>query len=133
MRILHVIPGLTHERGGGPVAACAMARHQARAGHRVVVLTTDLGERRGQRRMELDEVVTVERLRMAGPDRLAYAPAFTASARAWVRASDLVHVHTLFRYPVHVALREAAVAGVPVVVQPHGTLHSYSLGWSRWP
>ena len=132
MKILHVIPGLTRERGGPPAVVQALARHQAEAGHDVAVLTTDQGVRRGERPLELARRVHVVRLPVRGPDRLAYAPGLRAAARAWERASDVVHVHSLFTYPVYAALSEAVAAGVPVVLRPCGMLHSYSLRHSRW-
>jgi glycosyltransferase involved in cell wall biosynthesis len=45
----------------------------------------------------------------------------------------VVHVHSIFTYPVHVALREAAAAGVPVVLLPQGMLHPSCWRRSRWP
>jgi glycosyltransferase involved in cell wall biosynthesis len=43
----------------------------------------------------------------------------------------VVHVHSIFTYPVHAALREARAAGVPVVLRPCGQLHGYSLRRGR--
>jgi glycosyltransferase involved in cell wall biosynthesis len=133
MRILHVIPGLAWERGGPSAVVHALARAQVEAGHQVAVLTTDQGVRRGQRPVDLGEGVTVDRLKVVGTDRLAYAPGFARVARERLRASDVVHVHSIFTNPVHVALREARAAGVPVVLRPCGLLHQYSLRHSRWP
>jgi glycosyltransferase involved in cell wall biosynthesis len=132
MNILHVIPGLTRERGGPSAVVEALARHQVARGHRVTVLTTDQGLRNGEHATDLADTIPLERLAVRGPDRLAYAPRFRAAARSLVRASDLVHVHSIFTYPVHVTLREAAAAGVPVVLRPCGLLHRYSLRRSRW-
>jgi glycosyltransferase involved in cell wall biosynthesis len=132
MNILHVIPGLTWENGGPSAVVKALASHQAQAGHQVSVLTTNLGERRGWQPVILPECVAVERLAVYGSDRLAYAPKFVATVRAHLRKCEVVHVHSVFTYPVHVALREALAADVPVVLRPCGQLHHYSLGRSRW-
>jgi glycosyltransferase involved in cell wall biosynthesis len=123
---------LTWERGGPSTVAKALTSHQAQAGHRVTVLTTDQGARHGEHAVQLPAAVTVERLKVVGPDRVAYAPRFTQAVRAHLRSADIVHVHSIFTYPVHVALREAKAAGVPVVLRPCGLLHPYSLGRSRW-
>jgi glycosyltransferase involved in cell wall biosynthesis len=131
MRILHVIPGLTHERGGPSAVVQALVRHQASAGHAVTVLTTDQGARHGERRCDVGEA-EVERLAVRGPDRLAYAPAFAGAVRARLRTADVVHVHSVFTYPVHSALAAARSAGTPAIVRPCGHLHRYSLGRSRW-
>jgi glycosyltransferase involved in cell wall biosynthesis len=132
MNILHVIPGLTWERGGPSTVVHALAGHQAEAGHRVCILTTDQGARHGERPVELPGSVEVERRRVWGLDRVAYAPGFARAIRERLRTSEVVHVHSIFTYPVHVALREALAAGVPVVLRPCGQLHPYSLGRSRW-
>jgi glycosyltransferase involved in cell wall biosynthesis len=132
MNILHVIPGLTAERGGTTAVVQALAKHQAAAGHAVTVLTTDQGQRHGEHASEPPPAVRVERVAVKGPDRIAYAPAFADTVRAHLRQSAVVHVHSIFTYPVHAALREAAALGVPAVLAPHGQLHPYSLSRSRW-
>lgn len=132
MRILHIIPGLTCERGGPTVVVQALSRHQAAAGHDVTVLTTDQGVRNGEHAAALVLAVRLERHHVRGPDRLAYAPTFRAAVRAQLQRCDVVHVHSVFTYPVHVALREALAADRPVVVRPCGLLHPYSLQRSRW-
>src|SRR5262249_38437864 len=132
MRILHVIPGLTRERGGPTVVVQALTGHQAAAGHDVTVLTTDQGERHGENPTGLEANLRVERFSVRGPDRICYSPHFPAAARTWVSRSDVVHVHSIFTYPVHAALREAERAAKPVVLRPCGLLHPYSLRRSRW-
>lgn len=131
MRILHVIPGLTQERGGPTTVVCALARHQAAAGHEVSVLYTDQGARTGETPASLPAGVASERASIRGPNRLAYAPRFAEILRRHLRACDIVHVHSIFTHPVHVTLREAARAGVPAILRPCGHLHHYSLHRSR--
>jgi glycosyltransferase involved in cell wall biosynthesis len=131
MRILHVIPGLTRERGGPSAVIEALTRHQATAGHSVAVLTTDQGQRHGEQPTELDSRVHLERARVRGPDRVAYAPRLAGIARRLVHESDVVHVHSIFTHPIHVALREANGAGIPAILRPCGQLHAYSLRRSR--
>jgi glycosyltransferase involved in cell wall biosynthesis len=82
--------------------------------------------------MEPSKEVTVQRLRVVGPDRVAYAPGFARAVRQRLRDADIVHVHSIFTNPVHVALRESQAAAVPTVLRPCGLLHPYSLARSRW-
>src|SRR5437868_555199 len=98
MKILHVIPGLTRERGGPSVVVQALARHQVMAGHNVAVLTTDQGMRHGEQPIRLSERIDMETLRVRGSDRLAYAPGFAQAVKARLRACDVVHVHSIFTY-----------------------------------
>jgi glycosyltransferase involved in cell wall biosynthesis len=131
MKVLHVIPGLTLERGGPTAVACALVRHQFQAGHQVTLLTTDQGARRGEHPVQPVPGVRLQRIPVVGPDRAAYAPGFRRALRRLLPQTDIVHVHSIFTYPVHAALSEALSAGIPVVLRPCGHLHSYSLGRSR--
>jgi glycosyltransferase involved in cell wall biosynthesis len=131
MRILHVIPGLTRERGGPTAVVQALSRHQSVAGHDVTVLTTDQGIRRGEHAADLAAPVRLKRCRVLGPDRFAYAPTFRAAVREQLRRCDVVQVHSLFTYPVHVTLRESLALEKPLVLRPCGLLHPYSLRRSR--
>jgi glycosyltransferase involved in cell wall biosynthesis len=133
MRILHVIPGLTRERGGPTAVIEALVRCQARAGQQVAVLTTDQGARYGETPADLDPAVYTLRVPVSGSDRLAYAPGFRRLLRAHVPGCDVVHLHSIFTYPIHAGLREAGRAGVPAVMRPCGQLCRYSLNHSRWP
>jgi hypothetical protein len=132
MRILHVIPGFTRERGGPTAVVQALSRHQAEAGHDVTVLTTDQGARNGEHAADLAPTVRLEQHRVRGPDRLAYTPTFRAAVSGHLRRCDLAHVHSLFTHPVHVTLQEALGMDRPVVLKPCGLLHCYSLRRSRW-
>ncbi len=131
MNILHVLPSLTWERGGPTTVLRALTHHQTAAGHRVVVLTTTLGTPRGEKPAQTPAGVEVQRFAVRGPDRFAYAPGFAAALGTQLRTADVVHIHTIFTYPVHIALRMALAARVPAVVWPCGILHRYGLQRSR--
>lgn len=128
MQILHVIPGLTVERGGPSTCVAALSRHQAKMGHDVTVLTTDQGLRHGERATELAPAVRLLRMSVLGPDRLAYAPRFKKALRQLLAGTDLIHAHSIFTYPIHSTLWEALAAGIPLVLRPCGQLTDYSLG-----
>lgn len=131
MRILHVIPALTEQRGGPSTVVCALAKHQALAGHEVSIFTTDLGLRSGEKLTEIPRGVELEISKVYGTDRFAYAPAFRRALRAKLLTTDIAHIHTIFTHAVHVALEECAAKAVPTIIRPCGTLHSYSLNRSR--
>jgi glycosyltransferase involved in cell wall biosynthesis len=135
MKILHVIPSLAWERGGPSAVVRALTRHQAEDGHRVSILTTDQGVRRGQKPIDLGPSVSIRQLKVFGPDRVAFAPGFAQAARAELQGADVVHIHSIFTNPVHVALREARQLNVPTILRPCGQLHRYSLqrsSWQKW-
>ena len=130
MKIVHVIPGLTRERGGTTAIVEGLVREQV-ATHEVTVLTTDQGARNGEQASTLADGVRLVRSEVRGPDRWSYSPEFAALAARELAACDLVQVHTIFTYPSHVALRTAHRLGRPVVLTPAGVLHPYSLQKSR--
>ncbi len=123
MRVTHVIPGLTYERGGTSTVLEALTRHQVAAGLDVTVLRTDQGARRGERPVPLATGVQERVAKVIGPDRVAYAPGFARLVRDQLPRTDILHVHSVFTYPVHATLRAAAKSRVPVVLSPHGILH----------
>jgi glycosyltransferase involved in cell wall biosynthesis len=131
MKIVHVIPGLTRQRGGPTAVVEALVRHQV-VEHSVTVLTTDQGARNGEQSISLAEGVRRVTCAVHGPDRLAYAPRFAEACAAELADCDLLHVHSIFTYPVHVALRTAFELHRPVVLRPCGLLHRFSLQQSRW-
>lgn len=131
MRILHVIPGLTAERGGPSTVLHALCRHQLAAGQEISVLSTDQGARSGETPMPLPTGIEHSVCRVVGPDRIAYAPKLPAVLAGLLRRVDLVHAHSIFTYPIHVTLREAQRRSVPVILRPCGLLHPYSLQRSR--
>lgn len=132
LRILHIIPGLTIERGGPTTVVCALSRHQVASGHQVHVLYTDQGLRSGEQLVELPAGVTFERATVWGSDRLAFAPRFAGMIRRRLPQYDIVHIHSIFTHPVQAALREVRRAGVLTILRPCGHLHRYSLQRTRW-
>jgi glycosyltransferase involved in cell wall biosynthesis len=132
MKVLHVVPALTLERGGPTTVICALARHQVAAGHDVHVLFTDQGARRGEHLPTLATGVNADRATVWGPDRLGFAPRFTALLRRRLQECDIVHIHSVFSATIHLALRGVLAARVPAIVRPCGVLDRYSLRRRRW-
>ena len=64
-----------------------------------------------------------------GPGRLAYAPKLGQTLEA--ARLDLLHLHGIWQYPVHVAGRWAQATGRPLVVSPHGMLDPWITGRGR--
>ncbi len=133
MRILHVTPyyAPAWAWGGVVAAVTGLSRAQARAGHRVSVLTTDtLGPgRQGNSGRDTVDGVEVWRAPTRGVAtrarfNLSWPKSFAAAARQLVECdgADVVHCHELRTVETVVAARVAAKAGVPAVLSPHGTL-----------
>lgn len=131
MRVLHVIPGLTNERGGPSAVVDFLTRQLTRLGIETTVLTTNQGLRNGEHSTPLHPSVRRIDTSVVGPDRVAFAPSFRSLLRTELKKSDVVHIHSIFTHPIHVTLREAFAQRVPVVLRPCGLLHPYSLTRSR--
>lgn len=131
MKLLQLVPGLTDERGGVSAVVKSLSAELANRGHEVTVLTTDQGTRAGERKTTLESRVRRVTVPVIGPDRLALSPGFARACRLELERADVVHVHSLFTYPVHIALRLCSRRAKPVVLSPHGMLHPYSLKHRR--
>ena len=126
MRILHVIPGIA-VTSGGPRNLLGLVDCLARHGVETTLLTTDLGTTTPTD-VALSESVTgngatcVTHRVWAIGGRYGLAPSLAQTLRRTVSACDLVHIHWLYNFSCIAAARAALAAGVPFVVQPHGSL-----------
>lgn len=127
MKILHVIPAMTWDRGGPAGVVAALARHQQALGHEVSVLTTNQGARHGERPIELPPQVELVAVPVFGPDRIAYAPKFARTVAEQLDRADAMHVHSIFRHPCLTAVKVAAQRHRKVIIRPCGVLHRYGL------
>ena len=126
MRILHVI-GWLAERYGGPVSSVtAMSRGLAARGHSVDIVTTDAD---GPEFLDVPiaRPIDVDGYRviyfhLGTPRRFLVAPALGRYLWRHVHDYDIVHVHSLYRFPNLIAATAARHSGVPYVVTPHGSL-----------
>ena len=130
LRILHVIPSISPNRGGPSTVVESLARGQARAGCRVTIATTDDDgpAHRSDRPTTMGKEDGVDYKIFPRQTRF-----YTISRplRKWLRENlsqfDVVHVHALFSYPPVVAARLAHQQGVPYIVRPLGTLERWGL------
>lgn len=125
MRILHVIRDLSVETGGPVRAINGLAEAQARLGHEVAIVTTDLGAVR-----LVPQGVKVHTVR-ARAARWAWAPGLQNVLGPLIRAADIVHLHMVWDHPVLAAARSARRLSVPYVLRPCGMFSDWSMGRSR--
>ncbi len=103
-----------------------LAREQRRQGHEVTIFTTNLdypsGRMRGSPSVVKEDAGVSIRCFSAHLHSLALSlPLFRALVRETHRF-DIVHIHGLYRFPQLIAGLTARKAGIPYLVQPHGTL-----------
>lgn len=135
MRVLHVIPAIADRYGGPSVVVIAAARALQRAGHDVLVATTDAD---GEGRLDVPVGATtswsgipVIFFSRVVSEAFKWAPALASWLRGHVKEFDVVDVHAVFSYSSIEAGRACRKAMVPYVVRPHGALDPWSL--SRKP
>lgn len=123
MRLLHVAPFFepAWERGGMARAATGLARALAARGHQVTVVTTRSA---GAPAEEAEDGVRV--LRWSVPAILErhlmpWVPGMVPHLLALAQDADLAHVHGHRSGLAAAAAKAFTLAGVPFVLQPHGT------------
>jgi glycosyltransferase involved in cell wall biosynthesis len=139
LRVLNVAPTYYPAvRYGGPIRSVhGLAAALARRGHEVHVYTTSMDGSQDLN-VPLDEVVdldgvAVRYFRVPAARRLFWAPAMLQRLRTTIADFDVVHIHSVFLWPMWVAAREAARAGVPYVLSPRGMLiRDVIVRKSRW-
>ncbi|HEY3119737.1 MAG TPA: glycosyltransferase family 4 protein [Vicinamibacteria bacterium] len=122
MNVLHVTPFYEPGWGYGGMARAAvgLCRGLARAGHQVTVATALLDE--AHPREERAEGMRVCRFpSIFGGVLVPWAPALGRFLEAELPATDLVHLHGHRNGLAVTAASLSRAAGVPYVLQPHGT------------
>lgn len=128
VRILHVVASyLPAVRYGGTIVSVhALCKALAARGHDVHVYTTsvdgdgDSDVPHGEPVMR--DGVKVWYFRSPNVRRLYRSPDLRARLASTVGDFDVVHTHAVFLWPLWVAARAAARAGVPYVVSPRGMM-----------
>lgn len=128
MRILLYAPNyLPATRYGGPIRSShGLAKALVGLGHEVQVFTTDVD---GPRRLEvpLERDVDIDGVRVRYfpvqlPRRIYFSPAMGRAFRAEIARFDVAHVNGVYLWPGPKLVREAARAGVRVIISPRGML-----------
>jgi glycosyltransferase involved in cell wall biosynthesis len=124
VRVIHVINSIARTRGGPTEVVLRLSQALARRGLEVEIVATraDLdGGEEAETRRRLDGV-ELTLVGVAGPRKVELAPALVPVLLPRLRRADVVHVHTVFTYPVAVAPVLCRVMRVPYVIRPAGTL-----------
>ncbi len=139
LRILQVVPTYYPAvRYGGPIRSVhGLARSLARRGHDVQVFTTNMD---GPDDLDVPvdhpvmlDGVTVNYFPVPAMRRLAWSPAMGRALRVSAADFDVMHLHSVFLWPMQAAARAAMRAGVPYLLAPRGMLvRDVIRGRSRW-
>lgn len=126
MRILHVAPGIS-PRFGGPSNLSGLVRCLGNYGIDTTLLTTN-ADSAGRLDVPLNDRVVRDGAAHIFHNvwtiggRYGLAPSMMRTLRRTIATYDLVHIHWLYSFSCIAAARAALAAGVPFLVQPHGSL-----------
>lgn len=130
MRVLHIVAGLPP--GGGLAESVPnLCRHLRQLGHEVTLATLDGLLSEAARAAEAAGVRLV-RFAPSFPRALYFSWQMLRRLPALVRAADVVHVHSLWTFPVWWGCRCALRARKPLVMSPRGCLDPVRLRHSAW-
>jgi len=128
VRILQVVASyLPAVRYGGTIVSVhGLCKALAARGHEVDVFTTSV-DGPGDSPVVHGEPVVIDGVRVwyfqsRHLRRLFYAPQMATALRARLAATDIVHTHAVYLWPLWSAGAAARRAGVPYVVSPRGML-----------
>jgi glycosyltransferase involved in cell wall biosynthesis len=129
VRVIHVINSIAPTRGGPTNVVLGLSRALAAGGVEVEVVSTraDLDARGEDAARHGLGDVRLTLVDVAGPARIELAPALLPALVARLRGADVVHVHTVFTYPVAVTPLVCRMLRVPYVIRPAGTLDAVSI------
>lgn len=122
LRVTHVVSSLAQHHGGPSTAALGYASSLATLGHSVTLLTTTEGLSRAP---DSPANYALHAFPPSGPASYKFSWALTKDLIRSIRASDIVHIHSLYVFPSLAASAIARLYGVPYIVRPHGTLNPY--------
>lgn len=134
MRVLHVIPGVSHRYGGPSTAIWPMVNGlRSLGGMDVEIATTDADGRSG--RITASDLPSdagvVHLFRRDGSESVKYSRALQHWLKLHAGDYDIIQTHSHWNLPVAAACRSARRAGIPYVMRPCGMLSSYT--WKKSP
>ncbi len=128
LRLLHVVPTyLPAVRYGGPIRSVhELCRALAAAGHHVHVFTTSV-DGPIDSDVPLMQPVDLEGVKVTYfPSRtlrrLYWSPPMRPALAAAIAGYDVVHLHSVYLWPILAGARAARAQGVPYVISPRGML-----------
>lgn len=125
MKVLHVIPSLASSDGGPAHAVVLMQRALQLQGITIEIATTD--DDGPRRRLAKVPAAAYQHCFAKWTEFYKVAPGFVPWMFRHVRDYDVIHIHALFSFVSVIAALIAAMAGVPYVVRPLGTLNRYGV------
>lgn len=128
MKILHIIPAyIPAWHSGGPIRSVhGLCKALVNLGHDVHVFTTDLDGNKNINVM-LGQPIEREGVKIwyfsaRFLKRITWAPQMAVKLKQTVKDYDIVHLHSIFRWPTSMAAKVIGRSNVPYIYAPRGSL-----------
>ena len=127
MNVLHVVHGISRERGGAAYSPPRLALALQELGINVRLLCLELGPVHAWA-----ERIPIIQSPLLGPESLGFSRGFVSALAGMLRAADVVHTHFLWSFPIWYAAWQALSHEVSLVMQPRGALLEEAMQHSLW-
>lgn len=131
--VVHVVGSLDDATGGLQSAVLSIASSNARAGHRVAIVSTQEPTDGHAGLSQLDprvETHIFNRSKIAG--RLGRSKDLSQWMQANLETADVVHTHGIWNVPVYFSAVRAVIRRKRLVMSPHGSLDPFDLAKHSW-
>ena len=126
MKILHVIRDLSPASGGPVTAVYGLADAQSAIGHSVAIATTYSAD---NHKLRENFKIHAYPCQYNGW-RLSFGLA--KALPGLISEADIVHLHTIWEFPILAAAKVAKKMGKPYILRPCGMLDKWSLSQNAW-
>jgi glycosyltransferase involved in cell wall biosynthesis len=120
MRVLHVIRDLSPNTGGPVSAVLNMAEAQSRLGHQVTIAATGLDQKALRSGAQIETYAC-----QLSAWNMSYG--LMRGLRRLIPDSDIVHLHTMWEFPIWISSKISNLHKKPYILRPCGMLDEWSL------
>lgn len=132
LRLLRLLATLDPKVGGPVTSVLESTRALKSMGvESTIIYPTPIGTEACQVEAELAEQASLASFK-SRLGRYAYSPELNALLRAAASSVDVAHIHGVYSYLSWRSAATLRAAGVPYVVEPHGSLTGYQWRQKRW-
>lgn len=131
LRVVHVLASAAAANGGSSTVPLLLASHLRRMGvdARLVTTTSVSMDTGGTHNPSGPDGVPLAWARSVGPKKYALAPGLAMTLRSeFAHGVDILHIHSVFRFPGWLASFMALTNRTPYIVTLHGSLHPQTVG-----
>jgi len=136
MNILHIIPTLSPRAGGPTTVVIGLVKSQMKRGDKVIICTTDKDEPPiwtiipQLKKIANEEGIVIKHFPAHTP--LLISPRLFMWLFANIRKFDIIHIHSIYRFPSSIAALLSRLFNKPYIIRPHGSLDPFLYRQSKY-